>query len=91
MDPEQVVIFKDELEKRGLDPEQWRDHVEQSRSVCLAYAEMVRLTESYATNTIWHLKGSAESFEAVLYCQKVFDEFSKATGASATFAVLEAC
>jgi len=79
MEPEEIAIFKEELRKRGLDPEQWHRYIEEAWPVCLAYAETLRLTEDYATNSIEALEDSAELFEAALYIENVFDEIAKAT------------
>jgi len=79
MEPKEIAIFKEELKKRGMDPEQWHRYIEEAWPICLAYAETLHITEDYATNSIEALEDSAEVFESILYCEKVFDEIAKAT------------
>ena len=72
-----IEIFKEELRKRGLDSEQWHDYVEQAEPICLAYAETLRITADYATNSIEALEDSGEIFESILFCEKLHRDTEK--------------
>jgi len=61
MNERQLEIFKAELEKQGLNSEQWEDWLQQASETCFAYAETLKQTEPYAHSTISVLKKAEES------------------------------
>jgi hypothetical protein len=61
MKPEQLAIFRQELDKQGLASDQWETWLEQASEICFAYAETLRQTEPYAHSTISALKEVEEA------------------------------